>query len=227
MRILFIEDDATLRQLLEAFLAWKGYEIVAVPDGPSGLRQVESGPPDLILLDVMMPEMDGYEVCRTVRRSSSVPILMLTAKGTQDDIVKGLECGADDYVKKPFDARELELRIKALVKRTSNHKNISSDVFDDGQLRINLPQSSVTFRGRTVHLTPTEFRLLRYLLKHRDRAVPHDELLREVWGSQYEDDVANLQVYIRYLREKLEENPAKPAYICTRRGIGYSFGMCH
>jgi DNA-binding response OmpR family regulator len=227
MRILIIEDDATLRQLLETFLTWKGYEMVAAGDGPSGLRSVETVPPDLIVLDVMMPGMDGYEVCRTIRKHSSVPILMLTAKGTQDDIVKGLECGADDYVKKPFDLRELELRIKALVKRTSAHKNGSSDIFDDGRLHINLQQGAVSFKGRTVHLTHTEFRLLGYLLKHRDRAVPHDELLREVWGSQYLEDVANLQVYIRYLREKLEEDPGKPSYICTRRGVGYCFGAAH
>jgi DNA-binding response OmpR family regulator len=224
MRILIIEDDSTLRQLLETFLRWKGYDMTTAQDGTAGLKTATAAPPDLVILDVMMPGMDGWEVCRNLRKATNVPILMLSAKSTQDDVVQGLECGADDYVKKPFDLRELELRIKAILKRASFQRSTSSDLYDDGNLKVHIPQRTVHVKGRLVHLTPTEFRLLAYLLKSRDRAVPHEELLREVWGPQYVEDVASLQVYIRYLREKIEENPGAPHYICTRRGVGYRFG---
>ena len=227
MRILIIEDDATLRQLLETFLTWKGYEMVAAGDGPSGLRSAETAPPDLIVLDVMMPGMDGYEVCRTIRKYSSVPILMLTAKGTQDDIVKGLECGADDYVKKPFDLRELELRIKALVKRTSAHKNGSSDIFDDGRLHINLQQGAVSFqradRPPHPHRVPAAGLPAQ---ASRPGGPPRRAAARGV-GLAVPGGCRQPPGLHPVSAREAGGGPGKPAYICTRRGVGYCFGSAH
>jgi two-component system, OmpR family, KDP operon response regulator KdpE len=148
---------------------------------------------------------------------------MLTAKGDQDDINRGLQLGADDYVTKPFDLKELELRIEALLRRTKGSQSTSQAVYADETLVVDLARRLVLRRGQPVHLTPTEFRLLSYLVRHRERTVPHAELLREVWGPQYAEDTANLSVYIRYLREKIEDAPGAPSHIVTEWGIGYRF----
>ena len=174
-----------------------------------------------------MPGMDGWEVCRRLRETSDTPVIMLTARGTQDDVIQGLSTGADDYIKKPFDLRELELRIDAVLRRSqaraAGDADAAGTMFDDGWLVIDPDRRVVLRGGMPVHLTPTEFRLLIYLVERRDRPIPHNELLREVWGPAYVDETANLAVYIRYLREKVEETPANPRYICTEWGMGYRF----
>ncbi len=224
MLLLIIEDDITLSRLLASHLQSLGYTALTAASGPEGLRLAQEAKPDLVILDVMMPTMDGWEVCRRLRAASDVPILMLTAKGAQEDVIQGLELGADDYIKKPFDLRELELRIEAILRRGGSARGDETGVYDDGVLRIDLERRFVTRQGQPVHLTPTEFRLLAYLLRRRGRVVPHVELLTEVWGPEYAEDTANLSVYVRYLREKLEEVPGEPRYICTEWGVGYRFG---
>jgi two-component system, OmpR family, KDP operon response regulator KdpE len=224
LKLLIIEDDITLSRLLGGHLQSRGYEVMTATGGAEGLRLAREAMPDLVILDVMMPGMDGLEVCRHLRATSTVPILMLTAKGAQEDVIQGLELGADDYLKKPFDLRELELRIKAILRRSEEGPGDQANVYDDGSLRVDLERRLVLRQGQRVHLTPTEFRLLSYLLRHKGRVVPHEELLTEVWGPEYIQETANLSVYVRYLREKLESAPGDPRYIFTEWGIGYRFG---
>jgi DNA-binding response OmpR family regulator len=223
LRLLIIEDDLTLNSLLAAYLGNRGYEIRSARDGEEGLRLAEEEQPNLVILDIMMPGMDGWETCRRLRQTSQMPILMLTAKVGQEDVIQGLELGADDYLKKPFDLKELELRVQAILRRSSAPAAEPAAIYDDERLHVDVERRLVMLEGRPVHLTPTEFRLLGYLVGHRDRAVPHEELLAEVWGPEYTDDTAILSVYIRYLREKLEEKPGQPRHICTEWGVGYRF----
>jgi DNA-binding response OmpR family regulator len=227
MKLLLIEDDAILARTVTTGLLRRGYEVRTTADGPAGLALAATWAPDLVILDVMMPGMDGWEVCRRLRERDDTPVIMLTAKGTQADVIQGLTLGADDYIKKPFDIEELALRAEAVLRRArARETNVDADagaIFDDGRLRIDLERRVVQRDGRPVHLTPTEFRLLACLMRQHGRFVTHGELLREVWGPGYADETANLAVYIRYLREKLEETPASPQYICTEWGIGYRF----
>ena len=222
-KLLIIEDDKTLARGLAISLELLNYDVRVAANGFVGLQLVTEWEPALVLLDVMMPGMDGWEVCRRLRELKDIPIIMLTARGMRQDVIKGLNCGADDYVRKPFDMQELELRIKALLRRSQPDRIASVDVFDDGRLLIDLERRSVVRGGQPVHLTPTEFRLLACLVRHLGRVVSHEELMRAVWGLRYADETANLGVYIRYLREKLEETPNSPQYICTEWGIGYRF----
>jgi two-component system response regulator ResD len=225
LKILIIEDDVILGRLLAEQLGVAGRSVQVAVDGPEGLRLAYETHPDLIILDIMMPGMDGWQVCQRLREMADVPILMLTAKGDQDDVIRGLQLGADDYVKKPFDLKELELRIEAVLRRAREQTAPNQAGFNDGMLEVDLERRLVLRRGRPVHLTPTEFRLLSYLIHHRDRTVPHAELLREVWGPLYTEDTANLSVYVRYLREKIEDTPGSPAYVVTEWGVGYRFGV--
>ena len=231
MKLLLIEDDAILARATAAGLGRRGYEVQTAADGPAGLTLAAAWAPDLVILDVMMPGMDGWEVCRRLRERddtmADTPVIMLTARGTQADVIRGLTLGADDYIKKPFAMEELALRVEAVLRRArARDADADADAdgaFDDGRLRIDVERRVVQRDGRPVHLTPTEFRLLACLMRQRGRFVTHAELLREVWGPGYADETANLAVYIRYLREKLEETPAAPRYICTEWGIGYRF----
>ena len=224
-KLLIIEDDATLARGLAANLELLNYEVRMAPNGLAGLQLVAEWEPDLVLLDVMMPGMDGWEVCRRLRKIDDTPIIMLTARGMRQDVVQGLSSGADDYVKKPFDMQELELRIKAVLRRTQPPAEGDVEMFDDGRLAIDLKRRLVQCGGQSVHLTPTEFRLLAHLVRRQGRVVGHDELVRAVWGPNYADETTNLGVYIRYLREKLEATPSTPQYIRTEWGIGYRFTL--
>jgi DNA-binding response OmpR family regulator len=229
VKLLLIEDDAILARATAAGLGRRGYEVRTAADGPAGLTLAAAWAPDLVILDVMMPGMDGWEVLRRLRARddtmAGTPVIMLTARGTQADVIRGLTLGADDYVKKPFDMDELALRVEAVLRRAraQDAAEDADGIFDDGRVRIDLARRVVQRDGRPVHLTPTEFRLLSCLVRQRGRPVTHAELLREVWGPGYADETANLAVYIRYVREKLEETPAVPRYICTEWGIGYRF----
>jgi two-component system, OmpR family, KDP operon response regulator KdpE len=222
-KLLSIEDDATLARGLAANLELLNYDVRIAANGLAGLQLVSEWEPNLVLLDVMMPGMDGWEVCRRLRKITDTPIIMLTARGMRQDVIQGLSTGADDYVRKPFDMQELELRIKAVLRRSQPQADDNVELFDDGQLQIDLERRLVKCGGQPVHLTPTEFRLLAHLVHRLGHVVPHEELVRAVWGPNYADETANLGVYIRYLREKLEVTPSSPQYICTEWGIGYRF----
>ena len=224
-RLLLIEDDATLARTVATSLGMRSYDVQLAADGSSGLRLAADWGPDLVLLDVMMPGMDGWEVCRRLREEGTdIPVIMLTGRGMHEDIIHGLSVGADDYVRKPFNLRELELRVEAVLRRSRRRGMPDESIFDDGHMTIDLDRRVVARQGQPVHLTPTEFRLLACLVRRRNRAATHQELLRDVWGPEYVEETANLAVYIRYLREKLEEAPGSPRYICTVWGVGYRFG---
>jgi two-component system, OmpR family, response regulator VicR len=220
--ILIVDDDQTLTKMLAKWLRAKGYDIQIATSGRDGLEKARKSQPDLVVLDVMMPEMDGFETCNRLREFSDVPVLMLTAKTTEEDLIRGFQNGADDYVKKPFSFMELELRISAILKR-ANMKEDQPTLFDDGTLKIDLDRQHVYRENNLVHLTPTEYKLLSCLVRNQGGVISHEGLLRDVWGEAYTDATACLSLYIRYLREKLEANPSEPKYIRTKWGIGYWF----
>lgn len=222
-RILVIDDDELLNQVLVKGLHPRGFEVLSATNGRKGIRMAYETQPDLVILDIMMPEMDGWQTCERLREMSDVPIIMLTAKSEGRDVVRGFELGVDDYITKPFHLKELELRIRAVLKRAKTRGWGLPRLYDDGVLKIDLEQRRVSREGVEIHLTPTEFRLLSCLLRHKGRVVPRGQLLTEVWGPAYEDAAASLAIYIRYLRKKLEEDPGEPEYIRTEWGIGYWF----
>jgi DNA-binding response OmpR family regulator len=222
-KILIIDDDKALTEMLAQKLEPKGFEVLSAIRGLDGLKMAYENHPDLVILDVMMPEMDGWETCRRLRELSDVPILMLTGKVSDEDVVRGFQLGADDYVRKPFNLKELEGRIRAILKRSNGTEPENNMVFDDGNIRVDLERQQVFREGKMVHLTSTEFQLLSCLVKRQGTLVPHEEILAEVWGPTYLDATACLSLYIRYLREKLEDNPGEPHYIRTKWGAGYWF----
>jgi len=224
--ILVVDDDQDLRQMLKAQLERKDYLVVLASSGREGLQKAYQVRPELIILDIMMPGMDGWEVCRRLRELSGVPIIMLTARNMKGDVVKGLEAGADDYLTKPFSAAELNARIQAVLRRssTADGKNSSrSSFYSNGHLSVDFERRIVRVRGQRVDLTPTEFKLLSCLIRNEGRVLPHRYLLTEVWGPEYADDLDYVKLYIRYLRLKIEDNPSDPTYILTEWGIGYRF----
>jgi two-component system KDP operon response regulator KdpE len=224
IRILVIDDHLDLTNMVRDVLEAQGYEVFAANSGERGLELAFTEHPHLILLDVMMPGMDGWETCQRLREMSDVAILMVTARGAEQDVVRGLTLGADDFVRKPFSLDELELRISAILRRTSGTtKQAAAAFYDDGNLKIDLDRRLVLRGGKQLHLTPTEFNLLTYLVKHADHVVAHEQLLTAVWGAEYADDTPVLSVYVRYLREKVEADPRRPVYIHNERGIGYRF----
>ena len=205
----------------------EGYDVVTAEDGEVALEKFESEKPDLLLLDIMMPKMDGYEVCRKIREKSNVPIIMLTARADEVDKVVGLEMGADDYVTKPFGNRELIARVKANLRRsdiapvTNNEKDGNNQVY--GDLNIDFDRYEVTKRGEVINLTLREFELLTFLATQTPTIFTRENLLEKVWGYEYFGDVRAVDVTIRRLREKIEDDPSKPKYIVTKRGVGYYF----
>lgn len=223
-KILVIEDDAVLRRLLRLYLGGAGYGVVEAGNGEEGLRVAYRERPDLIVLDIMMPGMDGWEVCERLRQLCDVPILILSAKGLPRDRVRGLLLGADDYVTKPFDMSELRLRVRAILRRAESSAGYDSE-YSDGHLSLRLGEGVVIREGESVHLTRLEMRLLACLLRHRGRPVSPSGILREVWGPEYREETHYVKNYIRRLRQKIEEDPGRPRYILTERGIGYKFMM--
>jgi two-component system KDP operon response regulator KdpE len=212
--------------MLQLQLEQRNYRVVVASNGRDGLQKAYQVRPDLVILDIMMPGMDGWEVCRRLRELSNLPIVMLTARSLKGDVVKGLEAGADDYLTKPFSAAELDARIQAVLRRSNNKNgsnNSRSSFYSNGYLSIDFDRRIVTVHGKRVDLTPTEFKLLSCLVRNEGRVLPHRYLLTEVWGPEYADEVDYVKLYIRYLRLKLEENPSDPAYILTEWGIGYRF----
>ena len=218
--ILVVDDERRYRELLEMNLTRRGYRVIQAADGLTAVNQVELEVVDLVMLDLMLPDMDGYEVCRRIREYSSVPIIMLTAKAEPAEKVRGLAIGADDYVTKPFSAEEVLARVEAVLRRAEAARPDMAPA-DFGDLHIDYPQHRVSVGGRDVDLTPGEYRLLERLALNAGRVVVQDDLLRRVWGEGYERETAVLQTAIRRLRSKIEDDPAAPRHILTKRGVGY------
>jgi DNA-binding response OmpR family regulator len=220
--ILTVDDEAHVLKLVKANLEPSGYKILTATDGEQAIEIIERETPDLVILDLMLPKMDGYEVCRRVREFSTVPIIMLTARSAQVDLVHGFEVGADDYLTKPFAVTELLMRVQAVLRRSKWPEEIlTRQGFKTGPIEIDFAQHRVTTDGEEVKLTPTEYRLLAYLASNANRVITHRELLRAVWGPEYGEESEYLRVYMRYLRQKLEPDPSDPRYLLTQLGAGY------
>lgn len=223
IKILVVDDSKDTTWLLRRTLTDENYEVEIAQNGLDGLRLAYHFRPDLVLLDVMMPDMDGWTTLRRLREFSEVPVIMLTAVGGEKSLVQGLDSGADDYVTKPFSMEELKARIRAVLRRKGLSEADSGPLlqFDGGQLIIDPSSQEVTVRGEVVDLTPTEYKLLLCLAYNAGRVLTPDQILDNVWGPGYEDSAANVKLYIWYLRRKIELDPADPCYIITKRGTGY------
>jgi two-component system KDP operon response regulator KdpE len=218
-RILIVDDEPGLRELVRINLEHEGFAVLQAENGVQGLAMIQEEQPDLVILDVMMPEMDGWEVCRRLREFSTVPVLMLTARVQSQDIVAGLESGADDYLLKPFNMDELMARIRALLRRVpSPNRPI---IAGNSEIQIDKQKREVLVRGEPVDLTPTEYDLLVMLAEHAGAVLDHETLLRGVWGQEYTKDNDYLKVYIWHLRRKLEQDPRDPELLLTEWGVGY------
>jgi two-component system KDP operon response regulator KdpE len=223
-RILVVEDEQRMVNLIRMNLELEGFQVVEAHTGIDALNAVRTQLPDLILLDVMLPELDGFETLRMLREFSSIPVIMLTAKGEEDDRVRGLELGADDYIPKPFAPRELVSRVRAVLRRTEmpNASDRAMLKIDD-RLTVDFNRRGVIVAGDFVKLRPTEYRLLYHLIENAGWTVTHEQLLAKVWGYEYRDETHYVRLYVNYLREKIEEDQAHPKYILTERGVGYRF----
>jgi phosphate regulon transcriptional regulator PhoB len=224
-RILIIEDDRDIVELVRYNLASEGFDVNSSSDGSSGLAQVRKSPPDLLLLDLMLPKMPGLEVCKEIRRDSALnrlPILMLTARGEEADRIVGLEMGADDYVTKPFSPRELVARVKALLRRAEPASDVNRPI-EVGKLHIDPSSYRVSRAGKPVTLSTLEFRLIYFLAARPDRVFTRDQLLDAVWGTERFVTPRSVDVYVRRLREKIEADPENPVHLKTVRGAGYLF----
>jgi two-component system, OmpR family, KDP operon response regulator KdpE len=223
-RVLVVDDEPRMIRFIRMNLELEGWEVVEAADGQAALNKIRDTLPDVVILDVMMPELDGFETLRLLREISSVPVIMLTAKGEEDDRVRGLELGADDYVTKPFSPRELVSRVKAVLRRAEMPQSVEKGPIKvDDRLSIDFGRRLVLVEGKPVQLRPTEYRLLYHLVSNAGWVVPHEQLLAKVWGYEYRDETHYLRLYINYLRQKLEKDPADPQYILTERGVGYRF----
>jgi two-component system KDP operon response regulator KdpE len=222
-KILIVDDEEDTVHLISMLLEKRGFETIKAFSAEDALRKAYRHQPDLALLDIMMPDMDGWEICKRIREMSDVPIIFLTARSDVKDVVRGLEMGADDYVTKPYDNDELVARVRAHLRR-SPRPNMSEElVFDEGEFRINFMNREVWVRNELKHLTPKEFNLLAVLVRNAGRVVTRTELVTQAWGEEYSDAIDSLKLYIHYLRQKVETNPQQPDYIVTSRGVGYRF----
>lgn len=222
-KVLLIDDDPTILQLLKLFLENEGYRVWSAQSGADGLGIASKESPDLAIVDVMMPIMDGFETCRRLRELGLQSILVMSHRHDERSVVRALELGADDYLRKPFEVPVLLAKMRTLLRRNGQDVPGESLVYDDGHLLIDLERRQVEVCGKPVQLTPTEFRLLSTLLRNMGRVVPHEELIREVWGMEESASLASLKVYVHYLRRKIEEQPRKPYYLLAEWGIGYRF----
>ena len=229
-KVLVVEDDPTLLEVLQYNLDKEGYEVLTAADGSAGLEAARSNKPDLVILDVMLPKVDGYEVCRILRREMTVPILILTAKTEETDRVVGLEVGADDYVTKPFSMRELMARVRAMLRRTEMMKKeaasasgMSSSCFKTGEFEIDTARHRVSRGGAAVELSRMEFALLEFLARNQGQVFSRDHLLEKVWGYDFAGDTRTVDVHVSWLRRKIEDDPAHPRHLVTVRGVGYKF----
>ncbi len=227
--ILVIEDEQNINDILTFSLGKEGYKTLSALDGITGLEMALTENPDLILLDVMLPGLDGWEICKKVREHSQVPIIMLTAREDEVDKVLGLELGADDYITKPYSMRELAARVKANLRRSAavpvvkESEPENQDTIISGDLAINVERYEVSKNGQTIDITLREFELLKFLAMQPDKIFSREKLLENVWGYEYYGDVRTVDVTVRRLREKIEDDPSMPKYIITKRGVGYYF----
>ena len=225
-KILLIEDDVEFSNLTCMWLKNAGYDVFTANDGSEGMRRVYSNRPNLVLLDANIPKMDGWEVCRRIRDMSDIPVMMVTVNNKKADKLRGFDLGADDYLTKPVDFRELIARVQAVLRRTgsANIENEPSN-FHNGEIEIEWRSRQVYVRGQRVKLSPTEFKILSCLIINRGWIVTHEQLLEKAWGPNYIGDKSFVKLYIRYLRQKIEENPHTPRLILTERGVGYYFAQ--
>lgn len=222
--ILVVDDDPRLLKLVRVNLERAGYTVSSATSGPAALEQLVAEPPDAVVLDITMPGMDGFAVTKRIRESSNIPIIMLTAQGEQSQKLHGLEIGADDYMTKPFDPDELVARVRAVLRRSqSSSPEDAQQVLQAGGLTIDFIRHRVERDGEQIKLTPTEYKLLQQLAQQPGKVIPHSDLLTKVWGPEYRDETGYLWVYIRSLRQKLEEDPSQPQFIMSEPGFGYRF----
>jgi two-component system response regulator RegX3 len=222
-KVLVVEDEQSLREPLVFMLEKEGYEVIEAQDGLEAIAHFESSAPDVILLDLMIPKLDGNQVCKKIRLQSNVPIIMLTAKDSEVDKVVGLEIGADDYVTKPYSTRELLARMKAVLRRNQQPQVDTGAVLVAGELRLDSERHQVTLSGNPIAFPLKEFELLELLMENVNRVLTRGQIIDRVWGSNYFGDTKTLDVHIKRLRSKIEEDPARPKYIQTVRGLGYKF----
>lgn len=223
-RILVVDDEERMVRFIRLNLEHDGFQVIEAFTGQQAMDRLRQNLPDLILLDVMLPDLDGFEILRMIRENQDVPVIMLTAKGEEDDRVQGLELGADDYVTKPFSPRELVSRVRAVLRRTEAARTTSSGLIQvDDRLKIDFDRREVWVEDKLIKLRPTEYRLLYHLVQNAGWVVTHDQILAKVWGYEYRDEPHYVRLYVNYLRQKLEEDPSNPKYILTERGVGYRF----
>lgn len=223
--ILVVDDEERMARFIRLNLEYDGFQVLEAYKGMEAINLIRDKMPDLVLLDVMLPDVDGFEILKTVREVSTVPVIMLTAKGEEDDRVQGLELGADDYITKPFSPRELVSRVKAVLRRTEISGAASThDVIQvDDRLKLDFGRREVWVDGKLVKLRPTEYRLLYHLAQNAGWVMTYDQILSKVWGYEYRDEPHYVRLYVNYLRQKLEKDSSKPKYILTERGVGYRF----
>lgn len=224
-KIIIVEDEKAIADILEFNLKCQGFEVIQYNDGKSGLNAILNDSPDLVLLDVMLPLIDGFQILSRVRKTSQVPIIMLTAREEEQDKILGLESGADDYITKPFSMREVIARVKANTRRDNTPTISSAEQKIDNDLLIDHNKCSAVLKGNIVELTTREYEIVKFLLEKSNTIVSREDLMKEVWGYEFFSDLRAIDVAIRRLREKIEENPAKPKYIITKRGQGYYFAV--
>ena len=222
--ILVVDDEPRMTRFIRMNLELEEYRVIEAHNGLEALDKVRTNLPSLVILDVMMPELDGFETLKILREISNVPVIMLTVRADEEDKVRGLELGADDYVTKPFSTRELVSRVKAVLRRTQSPMAQAQGILRiDDHLSVDLDSQHVIVEGQRIKLRPTEFRLLYHLIENAGWIVPHETLLAKVWGHEYREEIHYLRLYITYLRKKIEPDPSHPRYIFTERGVGYRF----
>lgn len=223
-RILIVEDEASLHEPLSFLLKREGFDVEVAEDGTEAIEMFDRDGADMVLLDLMLPGIPGSEVCKQIRMTSNVPIIMLTAKDSEVDIIVGLELGADDYVTKPYSTRELLARIRAVLRRSEQAENDENDgIVEVNDIRMDVDRHTVTVRGELTQMPLKEFELLEYLLRNAGRVLTRGQLIDRVWGSDYVGDTKTLDVHIKRLRSKIERNPSSPEFLVTVRGLGYKF----
>ena len=223
-KILVIEDEERMARFVRLNLEQDGFQVNEALTGREGLDKLRTFMPDLVLLDVMLPDLDGFELLKMIREIDTVPVIMLTAKGEEEDKVRGLELGADGYITKPFSPRELVSRVKAVLRRIES-SSVSAEEFIqvDDRLKIDFNRREIWVEGKLVKLRPTEYRLLYHLVQNAGWVLTYDQILSRVWGYEYRDEPHYVRLYINYLRQKLEKDPSDPKYVLTERGVGYRF----
>jgi two-component system KDP operon response regulator KdpE len=223
-RILVVDDEERMVRFIRLNLEHDGFQVIEAHKGGPVLDMIRTQLPDLVLLDIMLPDIDGFELLRLIREANSVPVIMLTAKGEEEDRVRGLELGADDYITKPFSPRELVSRVKAVLRRVEMMAGNAEGVIEvDDRFKIDFNRREVRVDGKLIQLRPTEYRLLYHLVQNAGWVLSHEQLLMKVWGYEYQDEPHYVRLYINYLRKKIEKDPANPQYILTERGAGYRF----